>query len=374
MNYCEIYLYIGSLNLYRLLKWCFNMKRYTRRVQFTGKSTYIVSLPKTWVVRHGLKPGSQVVVEERGGIVVVKPMDSSIARSRSLAISIDKKTNIDSAIRMVIAAYIMGYDVIVLKTSDYVNPLIRNTIRELIINKLPGVEIIGEDEKEIQLQVLLNTTSIPIQDILKRLVKVVYSVVQDACMALTGSGEVSADEVVKEDDSVDRVYFYAIRALNMAGEGDIETSEVYDVKELLTYRSLSKLLERIGDHGVNIARNAAIIQSHRSLMEEVGELCNSALNIYLKATNAFFEFNYSSINEIDQEIRELREKERALLGKYINILNPKELIPLLSVLESARRILEYSRDIAELAIDINVYRTMTGISETSTLAENKPLS
>ena len=350
------------------------MKRYTRRVQFTGKSTYIVSLPKTWVVRHGLKPGSQVVVEERGGIVVVKPMDSSIARSRSLAISIDKKTNIDSAIRMVIAAYIMGYDVIVLKTSDYVNPLIRNTIRELIINKLPGVEIIGEDEKEIRLQVLLNTTSIPIQDILKRLVKVVYSVVQDACMALTGSGEVSADEVVKEDDSVDRVYFYAIRALNMAGEGDIETSEVYDVKELLTYRSLSKLLERIGDHGVNIARNVAIIQSHRSLMEEVGELCNSALNIYLKATNAFFEFNYSSINEIDQEIRELRRREKTVLGKYINILNPKELIPLLSVLESARRILEYSRDIAELAIDINVYRTMTGISETSTLAENKPLS
>jgi phosphate uptake regulator len=350
------------------------MKRYTRRIQFTGKSTYIVSLPKTWVVRHGLKPGSQVVVEERGGIVVVKPMDSSIPRSRSLAISIDKKTNIDSAIRMVIAAYIMGYDVIVLKTSDYVNPLIRNTIRELIVNKLPGVEIIGEDEKEIQLQVLLNTTSIPIQDILKRLVKVVYSVVQDACMALTGSGEVSADEVVKEDDSVDRVYFYAIRALNMAGEGDIETSQVYDVKELLTYRSLSKLLERIGDHGVNIARNAAIIQSHRSLVEEVGEICNSALNIYLKATNAFFEFNYSSINEIDQEIRELREKERALLGKYINILNPKELIPLLSVLESARRISEYSRDIAELAIDINVYRTMTGISETSTMAENKPPS
>jgi phosphate uptake regulator len=350
------------------------MKRYTRRIQFTGKSTYIVSLPKTWVVRHGLKPGSQVVVEERGGIVVVKPMDSSIPRSRSLAISIDKKTNIDSAIRMVIAAYIMGYDVIVLKTSDYVNPLIRNTIRELIINKLPGVEIIGEDEKEIRLQVLLNTTSIPIQDILKRLVKVVYSVVQDACMALTGSGEVSADEVVKEDDSVDRVYFYAIRALNMAGEGDIETSQVYDVKELLTYRSLSKLLERIGDHGVNIARNAAIIQSHRSLVEEVGEICNSALNTYLKATNAFFEFNYSSINEIDQEIRELREKERALLGKYINILNPKELIPLLSVLESARRISEYSRDIAELAIDINVYRTMTGISETSTMAENKPPS
>jgi phosphate uptake regulator len=350
------------------------MKRYTRRVQFTGKSTYIVSLPKTWVVRHGLKPGSQVVVEERGGIVVVKPMDSSIPRSRSLAISIDKKTNIDSAIRMVIAAYIMGYDVIVLKTSDYVNPLIRNTIRELIVNKLPGVEIISEDEKEIQLQVLLNTTSIPIQDILKRLTKVVYSVVQDACMALNASGEVSADEVVKEDDSVDRVYFYAIRALNMAGEGDIETSEVYDVKELLTYRSLSKLLERIGDHGVNIARNAAIIQSHRSLVEEVGEICNSALNTYLKATNAFFEFNYSSINEIDQEIRELREKERALLGKYINILNPKELIPLLSVLESARRISEYSRDIAELAIDINVYRTMTGISETSTLAENKPPS
>jgi len=347
------------------------MKKHTRRVQFTGKSTFIVSLPKTWVVKQGIKPGSQVIVEERGDAILVKPMDLSTSRKdRLLTISLDKNTTLESATRMVIAAYIMGYDTIILKTSDYVNPLIRNTIRELIVNKLPGIEITGEDEKEIKLQVLLNTMNIPILDILKRLTKVVYSVIQDACTVLNDTGGIPAEEVVKEDDSVDRVYFYTIRALNMAAEGSIDTDEVYDAKVLLTYRSLSKLLERIGDHGVNIAKNAPILSSYKNLVEEVSELCTSALKIYLKAINAFFEFNYRTIDEVDREIRELRRREESILGKYINILNPRELIPLLSLLESTRRIAEYSRDIAELAIDINVYKSMRKLDEKSASTEN----
>jgi phosphate uptake regulator len=33
----------------------------TRKIQLTGKSTYIVSLPKKWVTTMNLKTGSQLV-------------------------------------------------------------------------------------------------------------------------------------------------------------------------------------------------------------------------------------------------------------------------------------------------------------------------
>ncbi len=32
----------------------------TRKIQFTGKSSYIVSLPKQWVMDLGLKQGDQI--------------------------------------------------------------------------------------------------------------------------------------------------------------------------------------------------------------------------------------------------------------------------------------------------------------------------
>ena len=38
----------------------------TRKIQFTGKSTYIVSLPKQWITELGLKQGDRVSVDRKG--------------------------------------------------------------------------------------------------------------------------------------------------------------------------------------------------------------------------------------------------------------------------------------------------------------------
>jgi phosphate uptake regulator len=38
-----------------------------RKIQFTGKSSYIVSLPKEWVMDMGLKQGDQVTIVRKFG-------------------------------------------------------------------------------------------------------------------------------------------------------------------------------------------------------------------------------------------------------------------------------------------------------------------
>ena len=38
----------------------------TRKIQFTGKSSYIVSLPKQWIVELGLKKGDQLRMVRKG--------------------------------------------------------------------------------------------------------------------------------------------------------------------------------------------------------------------------------------------------------------------------------------------------------------------
>ena len=49
-----------------------------RKIQFTGKSSYIVSLPKDWIKDQGLKQGDQVTVGRNGSTVLeVKPVNLS---------------------------------------------------------------------------------------------------------------------------------------------------------------------------------------------------------------------------------------------------------------------------------------------------------
>ena len=38
----------------------------TRKIQFTGKSSYIVSLPKQWIMDLGLKQGDQIRMVRKG--------------------------------------------------------------------------------------------------------------------------------------------------------------------------------------------------------------------------------------------------------------------------------------------------------------------
>jgi len=38
----------------------------TRKIQFTGKSSYIISLPKQWVIELGLKQGDQIRIVRKG--------------------------------------------------------------------------------------------------------------------------------------------------------------------------------------------------------------------------------------------------------------------------------------------------------------------
>ncbi|MEM0489260.1 MAG: AbrB/MazE/SpoVT family DNA-binding domain-containing protein, partial [Candidatus Bathyarchaeia archaeon] len=47
--------------------------REVRKIQFTGKSTFIVSLPKRWVTRMGLGAGSRLIIMEQGESLILTP-------------------------------------------------------------------------------------------------------------------------------------------------------------------------------------------------------------------------------------------------------------------------------------------------------------
>ncbi len=78
----------------------------TRKVQVTGKSTYILTLPKKWVIESLLRAGSSVSLsyQEDGSLVISPP---ALRKPTSLK-KLIMKENMDELKRNVIGAYIMG--------------------------------------------------------------------------------------------------------------------------------------------------------------------------------------------------------------------------------------------------------------------------
>jgi phosphate uptake regulator len=166
---------------------------------------------------RGLREKDQVVIEERGDILVIKPMRSPETGMRERVAIIEAGVDPESTSRRIIAAYIMGYDKITVKGD--INASTRNAVRETVIRKLPGVEIIDESDNEITMLALLDHRSIPLNTAAERLVRAASSMLKDACIALREVNAELASEIIREDDSIDRAYFYVIRLINYMAMG-----------------------------------------------------------------------------------------------------------------------------------------------------------
>ena len=66
----------------------------TRKIQFTGKSSYIISLPKQWIVDLGLKQGDQIKIIRKGSstLELYPPkFESRIQKKKMQQLKLDQK-------------------------------------------------------------------------------------------------------------------------------------------------------------------------------------------------------------------------------------------------------------------------------------------
>ncbi|MCC6053149.1 MAG: hypothetical protein LM569_02995, partial [Desulfurococcaceae archaeon] len=71
-----------------------------------------------------------------------------------------------------------------------------------------------------------------------------------------------------------------------------------------------------------------------------------------KASSAFFSKNPLVVDDLASDISDLKAREKVLLEQASTTLTPREFVALKMILESTRRIAEYSLDIAEIALDL----------------------
>src|SRR6056297_2238962 len=88
------------------------MNVYSRKVQITGGSTFMVTLPKAWAEGIGLEAGTEVnMVSIKPNTMVMQPQTRLEKEDKVGELAIGEKQG-DALTRSIISLYIAGYEVI----------------------------------------------------------------------------------------------------------------------------------------------------------------------------------------------------------------------------------------------------------------------
>ena len=338
----------------------------TRKIQFTGKSSYIVSLPKQWIMELGLKQGDQIRMVRKGSstLEIYPPkFESRIQKKEDAVIEIDVEEEASSIIRKLISLYFLGFKTINVKPKNgRLSPSQRNTVKEAVKRMLMGSEIISDSSGGITVQVLVNLLELSVDGAFKRMTHLAKSMSSDAILAVKENNLDLAQEVINTDDEVDRFGFYIIRQLKIAIQNEHMLKEMgfRNARNCLGYRLVVKNIERTGDHAAFIAKD--LLEFKKSIKKEVleklqdmNEFCLSVLD---DSCLALFKEDYAQAEKTIKKTNEIARYEKKVRDISKSLKDDEEIYRVRRMTENIKRVSEYASDIAEIVLNINIEKTL----------------
>ncbi|MXZ94262.1 MAG: PhoU family transcriptional regulator [Cenarchaeum sp. SB0666_bin_15] len=338
----------------------------TRKIQYTGRSSYIISLPKDWVLGLGLKQGDQIRISKSGAtnLLLYPPnVQPKTAHEEAATIEIGPNDELASITRKLISLYFMGFKTIHIKPKiNRLRPNQRLHIKESVRRILMGSEIVSDSSSVITVQVLINLLELTVEGAFKRMVHLAKSVSKDALLAVQENNKELAAEVTNMDDEIDRFGFYIIRQLKIAIQNDHILKEIgfKNARSCLGYRILVKCIERMGDHAVMIAQD--VVEFDKKIDPEavsiLQEMNTFALSVLDDACLALFKDDYNQAEATIIKATQISEFDQRLHSITDSIRDSEIVFRSREIADNIRRIAEYSVDIAEIVLNLNIEKTI----------------
>ncbi|MDO8554405.1 MAG: phosphate uptake regulator PhoU [Candidatus Micrarchaeota archaeon] len=297
------------------------MKEY-RRIQKTGESTYIISLPKKWADANNIERGTEasMQVNEDGSLTLTVKKE----KKDSTAV-IHSNNNIERTLQKVIAAYLAGHQKIIIRGTNAA------IICEEARTKLSGIEVLEETEDQGILGVLSHDNKFTIDEILVRMHSVSLTLFTLFIRSLNGEKDLQK-EAARREQEIDRLYILGLRVINTR-----PTKLAVGVCKALAI----KTMERISDHIEQPYAIAAYPTKDKQLLELVNELKELYVEVFNNLVN--LSNSDSTLTRIDNYRNKIQE---------INKKSPDKKF----IVERLMRIDEYLIDIIEITEDLIAIR------------------
>jgi phosphate uptake regulator len=325
-----------------------------RKVQITGGSSYVITLPKDWAESLKIKKNDPLglVVQPDGTLLVTKDItEVQVQRAKKF----DVTTIHEPAylFRLLIGSYIAGYTTIEISSKNRLPASVRMVVRDFTQMTI-GPEVVEETDNSVVLKDLLNPLEMPFNNTIKRMYVIVKNMYLDAMNVLETRNTKLADDVAARDNDVDRLHWLVARQSNIIlKNANLSRKMAVSTSMVINTYVISRIIERIGDHAVRWVENARKMpegELPEDLMESVRNASALSLALFDKSIVTYFK---SDIREANKNIEQIGTLEAAC--EEINSLamnqEPLTAISLRNIAESIRRAGEYSVDISENVIN-----------------------
>ncbi|MDH3204680.1 MAG: phosphate uptake regulator PhoU [Nitrosopumilus sp.] len=319
------------------------MTKFIRRLQRIG-SSILVSLPKEWIVANNLDKSSEVEIETGQDSISISA-NKEVRPTKKLVISypLPKEENIVADIT---GAYLLGFDIIEINSKSIIpgkdREKIRNSMRRLV-----GMEIIEEDASHINMQFLLDATTLNPEKILKRMSSIAIGMYDDVSNGLISDDKSNLQSLSKRDVEVNRQYFLLVRLIRST-LADKRLANVFNLEniDVLDYRVAANILENAGDYIVELSNfiyNSSLSKEYSKIIYNV-----------IKNFNKLAEKSIDAFTKPDRllaiEAISLHKQYAEKLGLLRNTLGNKKQIPIdfLDIVYMFERITQSWADVADL--------------------------
>lgn len=323
----------------------------TRKVQVTGGTTLIVSLPKSWANRVNLRGGEEVsLIPQSDGSLAIRPRNVPEMKYTK-TIFIEGKEG-DNLVREIIGAYIAGFNNIELKSGKILSKQ-RETVRKTV-NMLIGPEIIEETADKIVLQDVLNPAELPVRKSIKRMFMIASHMQENAITALKEKDFDLTRDVAERDSEVDKLFLLVSKQFRMVMR-DVSIADKFDMsmEEHLDMCLCASPLERIGDHAAKICHMVELIGYKtvpEVIIKDIEEANGLSMKIVEMAVEALFKKNIAQANATFAIQRDAKHRIRKI-QESLPRLKSDVSMPLGIMLDSIDRVCDYGSNIAEIAIN-----------------------
>jgi phosphate uptake regulator len=339
--------------------WGVVLSSIVRRVQFTGKSTYIISLPKDWARSIGITRGSKVFIEimpDNSLRIRPEPRVSEVKLAK--IVDLGAGLDINTAMREIIAAYIAGFESFRVNFNSKTSEAARK-LRSLMDAKLANVVLVDESVDSFTYKVVGPPKPLTMMDATSWLSRLVNNTFSDLLRGLR-DGDIEALKLVMErDDLVDKAYLMVTRYLTkiLMGEVTVDKAGISSHAEAVHYYHAFKTLERIADHLSTIASESTkILEAGGRIESSLVKFLEELSQILRTVTEALVDLDVETARSTALQIEILKTKLGQLLMATESLNKDARHI---TIITSIGRLLGYSLDLAEIVFDIKTVKTVS---------------
>lgn len=323
-----------------------------RKLQMTGGASYTVTLPKEWVEKAQLATGDVVgfIAQNDGSLAVYPHAKVAPLQTRQEIQLADE--SVEAAFRKIVAAYLMGFDIIVVRGKKGLTPAARRAVR-LATKRIIGIEVLEEHNDRIVLQDLLDPREFPIEKGLRRMEVLTHAMQEEALQGFHEDLDLE-DTLQERDDEVDRLYWMVNKQYHGVMRDPSYGQRLgISVSQALNFLLVARLIERTADHAHRLAQNLQALREtehHTKLDNKLEKQARRATQLFSDALAAFHEKDAEAANAIIEDAIAFQTTQDGVIRDALS-LGGESIVHVAYALDSIARTAAYAADVAETAIN-----------------------